>query len=164
MRGEGGLPGASIAREGVLALRLWLRLLEVVMVVEKALSSRLQRSFGLTLARFDVLAQLARYPEGLTMKDLSEKLLVTAGNVTRLTSQLERAGLIRKEKRPEDGRKVFLTLTPEGRELFERMAREHREWLEELLSGLSPEDMEALYGLLAKLKAHLRSVQSREVT
>ncbi len=144
--------------EAVDATRLWLRLLTEVVLIEKELSVRLQKAFGISLARFDVLAQLYRQPSGMTLKELSERLLVTAGNVTRLTAQLEREGLLRREGHPKDRRSVLLRLTPEGKSRFADMARAHRAWLEELFSGLTESEREVLYRLMGKLRAHLRGL------
>ena len=53
----------------------------------------------LTLPQFDVLAQLHRDPEGMTSRELTRELLVTAGQRHRASSsRLSRLGLV--ERRP----------------------------------------------------------------
>ena len=59
-----------------LELRIWLRLLSCATRIEKALNARLRKEFNTTLARFDLLAQLARKPAGATMSEVSELLMV----------------------------------------------------------------------------------------
>ena len=57
-----------------LELRIWLRLLSCSTRIEKALNGRLRKEFNTTLARFDLLAQLARRPAGATMSEVSDLL------------------------------------------------------------------------------------------
>ena len=71
------------------ALRLWLRLFTCTQLIERVIRARLRRNFNTTLPRFDLMAQLERNPDGLKMSELSKRLLVTGGNVTGITDQLE---------------------------------------------------------------------------
>ena len=75
-------------------LKLWLRMLASTTQIEAEIRKRLRERFGITLARFDYMAQLYRYREGLKMRVLSRYLMVTGGNVTGLTDELEREGVV----------------------------------------------------------------------
>ncbi len=77
-----------------MGLRLWLRMLTTTNLVQAELRKRLRNEFDTTLPRFDLMAQLERHPEGLKMNELSRRLMVTGGNVTGLTDQLEKEGLV----------------------------------------------------------------------
>ena len=68
-----------------IALRLWLRLLTCTNLIETQLRSKLRTDFDTTLPRFDLLAQLDREPQGLTMGVLSRRMMVSGGNVTGLS-------------------------------------------------------------------------------
>jgi DNA-binding MarR family transcriptional regulator len=138
------------------ALRLWLRLLASTTQIEEEVRRRLRRHFGISLARFDYLAQLHRRPEGLTMKALSRCLMVTGGNVTGLTGELVREGVVERVPSPTDGRSWIVRLTPRGRRVFERMAREHEHWILELFAGLDARAIEGLHERLGVLRRHLR--------
>src|SRR5512135_2946428 len=70
------------------SLRLWLRLLTCTLLIERRIRARLREDFGTTLPRFDLMAQLERNPAGLRMGELSQRLMVTGGNVTGITDQL----------------------------------------------------------------------------
>jgi DNA-binding MarR family transcriptional regulator len=135
------------------AVRLWLRLLSCATEIEQEIRTRLRTRLGTTLARFDYLAQLERHPDGLRMNALSRYLMVTGGNVTALTDQLEQDGFVRREPDPNDRRSQLLRLTPEGRERFLAMAAEHETWLVELLGGF--EHKTELLELLGQLRLHL---------
>ena len=69
-------------------LRLWLRTLACTNLIENYIRSRLRSDFGITLPRFDLMAQLERSPQGLKMGELSKRMMVTGGNVTGITDQL----------------------------------------------------------------------------
>src|SRR5690349_13413392 len=83
-------------------LRLWLRLLSCTTLIENQVSSRLRNEFEITLPRFDLMAQLARSPDGVNMGELSQRLMVSGGNITGITDNLERDGLVERITPPED--------------------------------------------------------------
>lgn len=112
-----------------LALRLWLRLLSCTNLIESPLKARLRGRFSGSLARFDLMAQLDRHPQGLKMRDLSQRLMVTGGNVTGLTDRLVAEGLVERRDDMQDRRAVTVSLTPEGQRQFRAMAAEHEAWI-----------------------------------
>lgn len=152
---EGSVPEAvgrrprSDAHE---ALRLWLRLFTTATLVERQLGTALKRGFGSSLPRFDLLAQLDRAPDGLRMTELSERLLVTGGNVTWLVRSLAAEGHVVRERAAQDRRGAVVRLTPAGRRHFRAMARAHERWIERLVGGVPPRDRRALARHLATLK------------
>src|SRR5215204_877074 len=70
------------------AVLAWCRLARVYGKAQQHAARHL-RPFGLTVAQFDVLAQVGA-AEGLSQQDLAERLLVTKGNVCGLIDRLER--------------------------------------------------------------------------
>jgi len=137
------------------SLRLWLRMLSCSAMIEREIRSRLRTEFGITLPRFDLMAQLERYPDGLRMGELSKRMMVTGGNITGITDQLEREGLVLRVTDPDDRRSFSVRLTAEGRAAFERMAQVHEAWIAELLGGISVRDKTQLYDLLSQVKQYL---------
>jgi DNA-binding MarR family transcriptional regulator len=140
-------------REDHSALRIWLRLLTCTQLIERRVRSGLRETFGTTLPRFDLMAQLERHPEGLKMNELSRLLMVTGGNVTAIVDQLEKEGLVERGE-PDDRRAWLIRLTSSGSKSFAEMARQHEQWVVELLGGLSRREQDELLKLLAKLKQH----------
>jgi DNA-binding MarR family transcriptional regulator len=135
------------------ALRLWLRLLTCTNLMEAAIRADLRRAFDVTLPRFDLMAQLYKHPAGLKMGELSQRLMVTGGNVTGIADQLTREGLVMREADPRDRRAWRISLTAEGRRAFARMAEHHEGWVVGLTRGLSDAEREQLFHLLGLLKA-----------
>jgi len=140
------------------SLRLWLRLLTTTNLVQGELRRRLRTEFDTTLPRFDLMAQLERHPEGLKMSELSRRLMVTGGNVTGITDQLEKEALVARDTDPNDRRSFSVRLTPAGRRAFDKMARAHEGWVIELLGGLGSAGKTDLHEQLGHLKAHLNDL------
>jgi DNA-binding MarR family transcriptional regulator len=73
-------------------LRLWLRLLTCTTLVEGEVRRRLRDRFGVTLPRFDLMAQLDKAPDGMTLSDVSKRMMVSNGNLTGLVERLVESG------------------------------------------------------------------------
>jgi DNA-binding MarR family transcriptional regulator len=138
-------------------LRLWLRLLTCTTLIENDVRRRLRENFDVTLPRFDLLAQLDRTPNGMTLGELSQRMMVSNGNITGLVERLVEQGLIRRKPSPTDRRVQVVSLTAEGRRFFRAMARANGDWVGEIFADLSAADIEALMKLLAKTKASART-------
>lgn len=142
------------------ALRLWLRLLSCTVRIENKVRHRLRRDFNTTLPRFDLMAQLERSAGGLRMSELSKRLMVSGGNVTGITDQLEREGLVTREPCPDDRRACTVRLTFGGLKRFREMAVRHEQWIIELLGGLSRDEKQAMINELGKVKMHINRTAS----
>jgi len=118
---------------------------------------RVRQGLGgtLTLPQFDVMAQLARAPEGLTFSELSRRLLVSAGNLTVIVSRLETGGLVLREVVERDRRSFLLTLTAAGRRRMATLAPRHRRDLEKIFSPVPASTQDALRTLLARAAGQL---------
>ena len=138
------------------ALRLWLRLLACTTMIERGIRRRLRERHGMTLARFDLMAQLERFPSGLRMGELSRRLMVTGGNVTGLVAQLVDEGLVERTAVPHDRHAHVVRLTARGREAFGAMAIAHERWIVDMIEDLGTADRERLHGLLGKFKTAVR--------
>jgi len=134
------------------SLRLWLRLFTCTLLIEKRIRTRLRDDFGTALPRFDLMAQLERHPDGLRMGELSQRLMVTGGNVTGLVDQLVAEGLVTRAPTARDRRALVVKLTARGKEAFDAMAGEHERWIEAMFGGLAPSERTRLHELLGSLK------------
>ena len=142
------------------ALRLWLRMLTCTQLVEQRVRSNLREQFETTLPRFDLMAQLERAPDGLKMNELSRRMMVTGGNVTGITDQLEAENMVQRVPVEGDRRALLIRLTPTGRKAFAAMAEAHEGWIVEALSGLSEREIQSLHALLGKVKQRINSSES----
>jgi len=151
---------SGLARGDKLELRVWLRLLTCANLIEGRVRAGLREEFGVTLPRFDVLAQLDRMADGLSMGELSDRLMVSNGNVTGLIDRLVDEGLVARMPAPQDRRQSRVRLTPAGKRAFDAMTPRHERWIDDLLAGLSRQDMAQLLELLAKLKQSVAAAQT----
>ena len=119
-------------------LRLWLRLLTCVNLIEAEIRKRLREQFGTTLPRFDLMAQLERAADGVLLGELSKRMMVSNGNVTGLIERLVQEGLIERQVSARDRRSARVRLSGHGRKVFADMALAHNDWVSELLEGLPP--------------------------
>ena len=134
-------------------LRLWLRLLSCTNFIEYELQHRLREIFGISLARFDFLAQLYRAGENeLTMSALGQRLMVTGGNITGLTDRLAKDGHVARHPDPSDRRIQRICLTDQGRAFFEKMAVIHNQWIGEIFADVDSASAGELQEMLTKLK------------
>jgi DNA-binding MarR family transcriptional regulator len=136
-------------------LRLWLRLLTCTTLIEGEVR-RLRDEFDVTLPRFDLMAQLDKAPNGMTLGELSQRMMVSNGNVTGLVERLVEQSLLDRRAAPNDRRAQIVSLTAEGRRAFRTMARAHENWIAEIFGELEPNEIETLMGLLARTKASAR--------
>jgi DNA-binding MarR family transcriptional regulator len=143
-------------------LRLWLRLLTCTTLIEGEVRSRLRERFDVTLPRFDLMAQLDKVPDGMTLSDVSKRMMVSNGNVTGLVERLVESGHLDRRTSETDRRVQVIRLTKAGRAEFRKMAAEHETWIADIFSDLGPKDVRELMRLLAKTKASARkSAQAR---
>ncbi len=148
--------------EGRAALRIWLRLLACTNLIEGRIRRQLRHRFATTLPRFDVLAQLdaaARdLGRGLTMSELSRRLMVTNGNLTGLVGRLVKERVVSRTTLPTDRRHQLVRLTPTGKRVFQKMVPENRAWIEEIFARLSHPERAQLYELIGKLKDSVQAL------
>lgn len=131
------------------ALNAYIRLTRAV----EALSARLlsaEKLEGLTTSQLGVLDAL-HYLGPMYQKDLAGKILKSSGNLTLVIDNLEKRGLVRRERQSKDKRFVTVSLTEAGRALIERVMPEHVGEIRAAMSALSPEEQQTLGDLCKKL-------------
>ena len=142
-------------------LRVWLRLLTCTNLLDTEVRTRLKNTADTTLPRFDILAQLERHDGPMSMGDLSRRLMVSNGNVTGLIDRLAREGLVDRTASPKDRRVQMVSLTGEGSKFFAEIAKDHRDWVGDMMAGLSAEEITTLHELLARLKESILAAEHR---
>jgi DNA-binding MarR family transcriptional regulator len=94
--------------------------------VHAAVVPKIERAMvgtGLPLAWYDVLLVLNAAPgRRLRMTELGAQAVLSRERVSRVVTELETAGLVIRERNPDDKRSWFATITPEGRRLLRKAA------------------------------------------
>jgi DNA-binding MarR family transcriptional regulator len=147
---------------GQTATRLWLQILSLHGDIFSSLNALLNTEFGLSLAKFDVLAQLDRYREGLALGQLTQNLKVSGGNVSGLVQRLLADDLISREMSSQDRRSFIVRLTPKGEALFKKAAEAHRRHLGERLADISAREMDDALAILRSLASKVRAEDKKQ--
>ena len=138
-------------------LRLWLRMMTLHKLISNEIRRRFRSSFGMSLSHFDLMSQIFSTRTGIRMGELSNRLMVTTGNITGLTDDLEADGLVERMVDPRNRRAFLVRLTPNGRKQFRAAAKVHENWIAEFFSSLSPNDKKILFEILGVQKASVLS-------
>ena len=117
------------------------------------------RPLGLTYTQYIVFLVLWE-KDGLTVGEISEKLLLDNGTLSPLLKKMEQAGYVRRERSHEDERVVVITLTEAGRALQEK-AKDVPAKVAGCID-LPPEKAQALYGLLYELLENQKNKEGAE--
>jgi DNA-binding MarR family transcriptional regulator len=136
-------------------------LLACTTLIEREVRARLRERFEITLPRFDLMAQLDRAANGMTLGELSRRMMVTNGNVTGLAERLVAEGVLSRRQAPNDRRAHVVRLTEKGRRQFRKMAQAHESWIADVFAGLSASEVRSLLNLLAKAKQSARGYSGR---
>ncbi|MVN87215.1 MarR family transcriptional regulator [Deinococcus sp. HMF7620] len=116
---------------------------------------------GLTVSQFGVIEAL--YHLGpLSQRQLADKILRSSGNLTMVIDNLERDGLVRRDRDPADRRIMRVSLTPQGQALIERILPAHVEGIRAVFGVLNPEELAQLTRLTRQLGLALQGQGSRE--
>jgi DNA-binding MarR family transcriptional regulator len=137
-------------------LRLWLRLLTCTTMIEGEIRRRLRRDFDVTLPRFDLMAQLDKAADGMTLSDISKRMMVSNGNITGLVDRLVASGHVTRRASETDRRAQIIALSDLGRAEFRAMAEAHEDWVADMFAGLNRDGVERLMELLARTKSSVR--------
>ena len=136
-------------------LRLWLRMMAIHKLINNEARRRLRESFKISLSRFDLMAQLDAHKNGLRMGEISNRLMVTTGNITGLTDELEADKLVERVPDPRSRRALLVRLTPKGRKVFRAAAKANKRWISEFFSILSAKDKTLMFDLFGIQKAFI---------
>lgn len=111
-----------------------------------------------TDVQFNVLALIhdrAGWDGGLTQIELSRLLLVNRSNITSLIDRMEQGGLVTRAPDPEDRRNKIVRLTAKGKKRLLAIENHYTEEVKEIMKALTPDEMEALNTMLAKIRERL---------
>ncbi|MEU4511822.1 MarR family transcriptional regulator [Nonomuraea wenchangensis] len=144
-------------------LGAYFALMEVSSLLQYAVEEHLRADGDLSWVQFQILARLVDAPEGrLRMTDLADGVVYSRSGLTYQAGLLDKRGLITRSPSPDDERSVMVTVTDAGRELVARVLPGHVAQVRGLLfEAMSDEDLAALSGVLARVRAHVRATPPR---
>ncbi len=129
-------------------LQLW-RSYDCLKAIEEKLFSR----YELSAQQYNVLRLLRSVsPQGLQTMELGRRLISRGPDMTRMLDRLEKAGLICRERLPENRRVVEVLLTEQGAGLLDAMAADVLQMHQQQLGHLTAAERERLIDLLKRAR------------
>jgi DNA-binding MarR family transcriptional regulator len=143
----------------------WRVFLETALALIDILDAEMQARRGITLGWYDVLVHLEDAPDGLGMTEIANRILFSKSGLTRVIDRMEAAGLVRRERPPEDRRVVRVLLTPTGHEALNAARTVHRHGIQEhFASHIDPAELEALAAALQGVREHVRPLRPGRIS
>jgi MarR family 2-MHQ and catechol resistance regulon transcriptional repressor len=131
------------------ALNAYVKLMRAAETVTNSSHQHLNKE-KLTISQFGVLEAL--YHLGpMCQRDVAKKNLKSTANITTVVDNLEKRGLVERQRSSEDRRYIALHLTDEGRSLIERIFPAHVQGIVKNFSSLTNEEQQQLARLCKKL-------------
>ena len=129
------------------------RLLEAQATLARRASRSLERECGIPQAWFEVLLRISRADNGqVSMGSLAKQVALTSGGITKLLDRMIDAGLVQRVPCPTDRRVLFAALTDQGRARLDQALIVHTADLRDAFHGFTRRDLDALDGLLDRLR------------
>ncbi|MGM0768213.1 MAG: transcriptional regulator SlyA [Pseudomonadota bacterium] len=122
----------------------------------KLLDERL-KDLGVTQARWTTMVYLQQGGEGLTQRELASLMAIENPTLVRLLDSLEQQNLIERRPCPNDRRARRLHLTDNGRAFMDDLAERAAKLREEMLDGISDDDIEKAIGIFHKIMENAES-------
>jgi DNA-binding MarR family transcriptional regulator len=139
----------------------WESLFRAQVTILRALAAEFP-SEVLSLNEYDVLFNITRAPgRRLRLKDLNRAVLITQPSVSRLVDRLAARGLVSKMHDPDDGRGTIVSITPEGFDLFRRVAFTHMDAIDRHVGhSLDEGELRQLIELCDRLRLSVGEAQA----
>ena len=134
----------------------WLALVRTHTRLWDLAEAQMRRDHGLTMARYDVLAQLDMAGGRLGLSELAASLLLSPSGLSKLLDRMEASGLVRRDPDPRDARAAFAAITPHGRSLASNARQGHHAFLQRTFGdALDAHDLADLTRIMNRLSASL---------
>lgn len=138
-------------------LQMWLTLMRGMAIVNRRLAQEMQQEHGCHISWYDVLVRLLHAPgQQMTMSELADSVVMSAGGLTRLLDRMVEEGLIERVLDPEDRRLVYARLTGTGRERAAELMQGHQQRIKEyVVQHLSEEEVGMMHKAFERILAHM---------
>jgi DNA-binding MarR family transcriptional regulator len=114
--------------------------------------AQMRKEYGLTMARYDVLATLAGAGGRMGLGDLAASTVLSPSGISKLLDRMEQSGLVRREPDPIDARSAIAAITPRGQALVKRARAGHHEFLQHVFGDkLDDRDLSDLARIMGKI-------------
>jgi len=132
-------------------------LTEAVSLLQHQVEQQLRTEGDLSYVQFQLLARLADADGPLTMTQLADGVVYSRSGLTYQAGLLEKAGLITRSPSPDDERATLVTITNNGRALFDRVLPGHIQVTRLLFDPLTDDDLHHLGDIMTRVRDHMRA-------
>jgi homoprotocatechuate degradation regulator HpaR len=115
---------------------------------------RVLREHGLNEQEWRIIRALMEVDQ-IDIGELAERVFILKPSATRTVKNLQRRNLVNRDKSARDQRRAYISLTPEARELFDRLAPKNETEYSRITSVIGERDMQELYELLQRVTNRL---------
>lgn len=136
-------------KKEILFLNSYIKLIRAAEAINYRMNTELSKS-NLTESQFGVLEALLHLGP-LCQKDLGNKLLKSGGNITMVIDNLEKRGLVKRERGEKDRRFFSIHLTKQGKNLIEKLFPQHLNFIINQMDVLSDDEHSELQRLCKKI-------------
>ena len=159
-------PGPGTGADDVLALNAaqldaYFALMEAVSLLQHSVEQQLRAEGDLSYVQFQLLARLNAARGQLTMTELADGVVYSRSGLTYQAGLLEKAGLITRGPSPDDERATLVTITSNGRALFDRVLPGHTQVTRMLFDPLTDDDLHHLGDIMTRVRDHMRALPPR---
>jgi DNA-binding MarR family transcriptional regulator len=138
-------------------LGVYFVLTEAVSLLQHQVEQQLRTEGGLSYVQFQLLARLVEAPGPLTMTQLADGVVYSRSGLTYQAGLLEGAGLITRAPSPDDERATLVSITSDGRALFDRVLPGHIQVTRLLFDPLTDDDLHHLGDIMTRVRDHMRA-------
>ena len=138
-------------------LDAYFALMEAVSLLQHQVEQQLRAEGGISYVQFQLLARLADAAGPLTMTELADGVVYSRSGLTYQAGLLEKAGLITRAPSPDDERATLVTITDNGRALFDRVLPGHVQVTRLLFDPLTDDDLHHLGDIMTRVRDHMRA-------
>src|SRR5438309_6379044 len=131
--------------------------MEAAGLLQHQVEQQLRTAGDLSYVQFQLLARLAGAHGPLTMTQLADGVVYSRSGLTYQAGLLEKAGLITRGPSPDDERATLVTITNNGRALFDRVLPGHTQVTRLLFDPLTDDDLHHLGDIMTRVRDHIRA-------
>ena len=147
-------PGSRPPRTAIPEEAAFLNLLRTTEMLSRPLA-QLLKTEDLSPAQYNVMRILRGSPEGLTCREVGNRMITRDPDITRLLDRLEKRRLISRKRNDKDRRIVLTRITEQGLDLLARLDQPIRDIHRKLLGHLGQDRLRALTQILDACRSEL---------
>jgi len=117
---------------------------------------RVLREHGLNEQEWRIIRALMEVDQ-IDIGELAERVFILKPSATRTVKNLQRRNLVNRDKSSTDQRRAFISLTPQARDLFDRLAPKNEAEYSRITRVIGEPDMKELYELLRRVTDRLKA-------